>query len=91
MTGTGVPVHWLDGGWEDRPTLVANSNAEFYGSDVGEHRLWRLCHRELRLIVRRSHRTMVWTGCDEILESRIRISPWCNTSSMDMVAVGITT
>ena len=29
--GIGVPIHWLDGGWENRLTLIANSYDEFYG------------------------------------------------------------
>ena len=55
MTGAGVAVHWLDGGWDNRPTLVANSNAQFHGSHVGEHRLWRLRHRELGAFRRPCH------------------------------------
>ena len=26
----GVPIHWVDGGWEDRPTLIANTYDHFY-------------------------------------------------------------
>ena len=33
MTGIGVPIHWLDGGEQHRDTLVANSNAGFYGPE----------------------------------------------------------
>ena len=61
MTGIGVPVHWLDGGWDDRPTLVANSNAEFYGpkwvnTDYGAYVTGNSAHFE--------DYAMVWTGCD---------------------------
>ena len=31
----GVPVHWLDGGWDDYPTLFADTYDEFYGADGG--------------------------------------------------------
>ena len=31
MTGIGVPIHWLDGGFQHRDTLVANHYAGFYG------------------------------------------------------------
>ena len=50
MAGAGVPIHWLDGGWDDRPTLIANSYADFYDDEWGKHRIRRLCHRELRLL-----------------------------------------
>ena len=48
MTGTGVPVHWLDGGWEDRPHAGRQLERRVLRPQVGQHRLWRLCHRELR-------------------------------------------
>ncbi len=84
MTGTGVPVHWLDGGSEDRPTLVANSNAEFYGStwentDYGAYVTGNSAHFE--------DHAMVWTGCDARGVAHPDF-PMGNTSSMDMVAVG---
>ena len=38
MTDTlGVPVHWLDGGWDDRPTLIADAYDQFYGGDWMNH------------------------------------------------------
>ena len=58
----GVPVHWLDGGWEDRPTLIARSNAGFYSADWINDREWgaivtgNSTHFE--------EQDMVWTGCD---------------------------
>ena len=27
----GVPIHWLNGGWQNRPTLVAQSYTQFFG------------------------------------------------------------
>ena len=29
----GVPVHWLDGGWDDQPTLIADTYDDFYGPE----------------------------------------------------------
>ncbi len=33
MEGSGVPIHWLDGGAQHRDTLVANSNSQFFGPE----------------------------------------------------------
>ena len=57
----GVPVHWLDGGWESRPTLVAYRYAAFYGdgwvnSDYGAYATGNSAHFDKNY--------MVWTGCD---------------------------
>ena len=29
----GVPIHWLDGGWDNFPTLIANTYDEFYSGE----------------------------------------------------------
>ena len=84
MTGTGVPVHWLDGGWEHRPTLVASSNAEFYGSewvntDFGAYVTGDSAHFE--------DHAMVLTGCDSRGVAHPEF-PVGADSPMDMVAVG---
>ena len=78
----GVPVHWLDGGWDDRPTLIANSYYEFYSgawinSEWGAYSTGNS---------RNFHeRTLVWTGCDE----RGFTHPEAHMGSpMGMVAVG---
>ena len=57
----GVPVHWLDGGWESRPTLVVYRYAGFYGdgwvnSDYGAYATGNSAHFHENF--------MVWTGCD---------------------------
>ena len=64
----GVPVHWLDGGWDDRPTLVANSYAEFYGGEWVNHE-WgayvtgNSAHfNDSDLFTR--YNKEIWTGCD---------------------------
>ena len=61
MTGGGVPVHWLDGGWDDRPTLIANSYSDFYDDE------W--VNTEYGAYVTGNSAyfhpsAMVWTGCD---------------------------
>ena len=83
MTGVGVPVHWLDGGWEDRPTLVANSNAEFYGpkwvnTGYGAYVSGNSAHFE--------DHAMVWTGCDASGVAHPDFP--MGATAMDMVAVG---
>ena len=84
MTGAGVPIHWLDGGWEDRPTLVANSNAEFYGdewvnTDYGAYVTGNSAYLH--------ENAKVWTGCDAFGDPHPTV-PMGATSAMDMVAVG---
>ena len=84
MTGGGVPVHWLNGGLEDRPTLVANSYAEFYGdewenSNYGAYVTGNSAHFE--------DHAMVWTGCDASGVAHPDF-PMGASSAMDMVAVG---
>ena len=73
MEGGGVPVHWLDGGFEDHPTLVANSNAGFYGPTWLQDEWGAYVTGNSRSLYEiSSHRanegdkiiTGVWTGCD---------------------------
>ena len=57
----GVPVHWLDGGLDDLPTLIAGSYGAFYGGG------W--VNREYGAIVTGNStefngNEMIWTGCD---------------------------
>ena len=84
MTGIGVPIHWLDGGWDDRPTLVANSNAEFYGpkwvnTDYGAYVTGNSTYFH--------QNAKVWTGCDAFGDPHPSV-PMGAISAMDMVAVG---
>ena len=73
MEGIGVPVHWLDGGWQHRDTLVANSNAQFFGpewvqDEWGAHvtgnstSLYEISSHEANK--GKKIRTGIWTGCD---------------------------
>ena len=80
----GVPVHWLDGGWEHRPTLVANSNTEFYSATwvnaaYGAYVTGNSAQFE--------DHAMVWTGCDAsgVAHPEFHMG---NTSAMNTVAVG---
>ena len=80
----GVPIHWLDGGWDDRPTLVANSYSVFYGStwvnnEYGAYVTGNSAHFE--------DHAMVWTGCDASGVAHPDY-PMGAISAMDMVAVG---
>ena len=79
----GVPIRWLDGGWDDHPTLVANLNDDFYGSE------W--ANTEYGAYVtgnsaRFEDHAKVWTGCDA---SGVAHPDYpMGISAMDMVAVG---
>lgn len=58
--GIGVPIHWLDGGWEDRPTLIANTYAQFFGgewtnADEGAYVFGNTMHFDKN--------EYMWTGC----------------------------
>ena len=44
----GAPVHWLDGGWDHHPTLVANFGRRLLRRQLGQYRLRRLRHGELQ-------------------------------------------
>ena len=61
MAGTGVPIHWLDGGWEDRPTLIADSYADFYSDE------WENTEYGTYVTGNSAYfhpAAKVWTGCD---------------------------
>ena len=80
----GVPVHWLDGGWYDRPTLIAKSYEQFYTADW-TNRNWGayVFGNSTEL----SPKRRFWTGCD----ARGVAHPTAHmgtTSPMKMVAVG---
>ena len=82
VADAGVPVHWLDGGWQDRPTLVANSNAEFYSDE------W--VNTEYGAYVTGNsayfhENYMIWTGCDS---KGVAHPEGYMGSEIDMVAVG---
>ncbi len=79
----GVPIRWLDGGWQDSPTLVASTYSEFFGpkwqnDDWGAHATGNS--------VRFADNYMVWTGCDSTgaADPLVPMGP----NSMGQVAVG---
>ncbi|WP_420443208.1 choice-of-anchor R domain-containing protein [Candidatus Poriferisodalis sp.] len=56
-----VPVHWLDGGWQDRPTLIVEQYSDFYGDE------WVNTEYGAYVTGNSAHfheNAMVWTGCD---------------------------
>ena len=80
----GVPVHWLDGGWEDRPTLVARLNGAFYGSE------WANTGYGAYVTGNSAHfhpSARVWTGCDAFGGPHPTLPMGANTP-MHLVAVG---
>ena len=61
ITAIGVAIHWLDGGWDDRPTLIAGSYDRFYGgawanTEYGAYVTGNSAYFH--------ENAMVWTGCD---------------------------
>ena len=59
----GVPIHWLDGGWDDHPTLVANLNSQFYDGE------WVNTHYGAYVTGNSAYfheNAMIWTGCDSV-------------------------
>ncbi len=80
----GVPVHWLDGGWEDRPTLVAYSNdglyaGEWVNTEYGAYVTGNSAYFH--------ESAKVWTGCDASGDPHPTV-PMGAITPMDMVAVG---
>ena len=56
----GVPLHWLDGGWDDRPTLIAHSYDQFYsGQWVNTGYGAYSTGNSMEMHERRR----IWTGC----------------------------
>ena len=84
MTGIGVPVHWLYGGWQDRPTLIADSYADFYSGE------WENTEYGAYVTGNSAYfhpSAKVWTGCDAYGDPHPEF-PMGATSAMDMVVVG---
>ena len=94
MTGTGVPIHWLDGGFQHRDTLVANSNAGFYSSDwdTTDYGAY-VTGNSASLYEISSHEanegdeivTGIWTGCDS---TGMAHSDYHMGSAMGMATLG---
>ena len=81
----GVPVHHLDGGWDNRLTLIAKSYYQFFSPD------W--INSISGAIVTGNSREFdeirpVWTGCDAAGFAHPE-APMGTTSKMGLVAVGL--
>ena len=59
--GDALPIHWVDGGWENRPTLLANSYFDFYSNNWVETGWGAIAPGNTTFF---SDRRRVWTGCD---------------------------
>ena len=60
ITAIGVAIHWLDGGWQDRPTLIADSYDGFYSGE------WESTEYGAYVTGNSAYfheNAMVWTGC----------------------------
>ena len=80
----GVPVHWQDGGWEHRPTLVANSNVEFYSPN------WVNAAYGAYMTGNSAYfhpSAKIWTGCDASGIAHPML-PMGTTGMDHMIAVG---
>ncbi|WP_420443711.1 hypothetical protein [Candidatus Poriferisodalis sp.] len=80
----GVPIHWLDGGWQDRPTLIADSYDRFYSgawdnTEYGAYVTGNSAYFH--------ENAMVWTGCDAS-GAADPLFPMGAASPMGLVAVG---
>ena len=56
-----VPIHWLDGGWQDHPTLIANRNDQFFSDDWVNHDWGAYVTGNATDL---GAHTRVWTGCE---------------------------
>ncbi len=80
----GVPLHWLDGGWDDHPTLIAHSYDQFYGGQwVNTGYGAYSTGNSLELHERRR----IWTGC-HATGAKHPDAYLGSTLSMGMVAAG---
>ncbi|WP_419552392.1 choice-of-anchor R domain-containing protein [Candidatus Poriferisodalis sp.] len=85
MDGIGVPVHWLDGGWDDEhPTLIADSYSGFY-SDTWENTEYGAYVTGNSALFEKH--AMVWTGCDSAGSANPMFTMG-NSNSMKQVAAG---
>ena len=85
ITGAeGVPVYWLDGGWDDRPRLIANSYSGFYSGEWINTQ-WGAYSTGNSTYFHKSN--PIWTGCDAAGFAHPE-AHMGTTSPMRMAAVG---
>ncbi|WP_420626569.1 choice-of-anchor R domain-containing protein [Candidatus Poriferisodalis sp.] len=88
----GATIRWLDGGWEDRPTLIANTYDQFYGgewvnSDYGAYVTGNTAYFDPGDYSTVDKSYMIWTGCDAQGASHPQ-APMGTNSPMELVAAG---
>ena len=81
----GVPVHWLDGGWDDHPTLIAKSYDEFYGAEWVNEEIGAWVWGNSAHFVAHAP---IWTGCDAAGVAHPVAHMGATSPPMGMVAVG---
>ena len=59
--GDALPIHWVDGGWENRPTLLANTYVDFFSNNWIETGWGAIAPGNSTFFQETSPR---WTGCD---------------------------
>ena len=59
--GDALLIHWVDGGWENRPTLLANTYVDFYSNNWIESGWGAIATGNSTYFQEPSPR---WTGCD---------------------------
>ena len=59
--GEALPIHWVDGGWENRPTLLANTYFDFFSNNWIETGWGAIATGNTTYF---SENQPVWTGCD---------------------------
>ena len=80
----GAPIHWLDGGWDDRPTLIANSHYDFFSPEWINTEWGAIAPGNSTFNFENRY---VWTGCDFNGVARAE-AHMGTTSDMRIVAVG---
>ena len=80
----GVPIHWIDGGWDDHATLIADTYTEFYSEEWGNTDYGAIVTGNTKTFYQN---TKVWTGCDAFGDPHPEFPMGAN-SPMDKVAVG---
>ncbi len=59
--GDALPIHWVDGGWENRPTLLANTYGDFFSNNWIETGWGAIATGNTTYF---SENQPIWTGCD---------------------------
>ena len=79
-----LPIHWVDGGWENRPTLLANTYGDFFSNNWVETGWGAIATGNTTYF---SENQPIWTGCDASGFAHPE-AHMGTTSSARMVALG---